>query len=148
MIHFVLMISSKGKVRLAKWYSSYSESDKERIVREVSNSVIGRSAKLCNFLEWQDFKLVWRRYTGLHIVTCIDKEDNELIQLESIQHYVEALDKHFGQVCELDLIFNFPRAYHILDEVFAAGELQEASRTEIQKLVNHQENAIKVCSYT
>ena len=32
------------------------------------------------------------------------------------QHFVETLDQYFGNVCELDLIFNFDRAYNILDE--------------------------------
>lgn len=33
-----------------------------------------------------------------------------------IQHFVEILDRYFGNVCELDLIFNFHKAYYILDE--------------------------------
>lgn len=37
----------------------------------------------------------------------VDKEDNELLGLEVIHHYVEMLDKYFGNVCELDIIFNF-----------------------------------------
>lgn len=37
----------------------------------------------------------------------IDMGDNELITLEIIHHYVEVLDRYFGNVCELDLIFNF-----------------------------------------
>ena len=34
-------------------------------------------------------------------------DDNELLTLEAIHQYVEVLDKYFGNVCELDLIFNF-----------------------------------------
>lgn len=37
----------------------------------------------------------------------IDTADNELIMLEVVHHYVEVLDRYFGNVCELDLIFNF-----------------------------------------
>lgn len=37
----------------------------------------------------------------------IDTADNELITLEVVHHYVEVLDRYFGNVCELDLIFNF-----------------------------------------
>lgn len=36
--------------------------------------------------------------------------DNELITLEVIHEFVEVLDKYFGNVCELDLIFNFHKA--------------------------------------
>ncbi|MQM18328.1 hypothetical protein Taro_051315 [Colocasia esculenta] len=34
-------------------------------------------------------------------------DDNELEALEIIHHFVEILDRYFGSVCELDLIFNF-----------------------------------------
>ena len=56
-------------------------------------------------------------------------------RLEMIHMYVEILDKYFGNVCELDLIFNFHKAYYILDEVFVAGELQETSKRQIQRIV-------------
>lgn len=35
--------------------------------------------------------------------------------------FVEVLDRYFGNVCELDLIFNFHKAYYILDELLVAG---------------------------
>ena len=38
--------------------------------------------------------------------------------------YVEVLDKYFGSVCELDIIFNFEKAYYILDELILGGEMQ------------------------
>ena len=44
--------------------------------------------------------------------------------LELIHRYVEVLDKYFGSVCELDIIFNFEKAYFILDELILAGEIQ------------------------
>ena len=31
--------------------------------------------------------------------------------------YVELLDKYFGSVCELDIIFNYEKAYFMLDEL-------------------------------
>ena len=37
----------------------------------------------------------------------VDKDDNELIGLEIIHNFVELLDTYFGNVCELDIIFNF-----------------------------------------
>jgi hypothetical protein len=43
-------------------------------------------------------------------VTFVDREDNELLALEVVHHFVEILDRYFGNVCELDLIFNFHKA--------------------------------------
>jgi hypothetical protein len=61
-------------------------------------------------------------------VACVDKNDNELIVLEQIHLFVEVLDRYFGNVCELDIIFNFHKAYYILDELFIGGHLQETSK--------------------
>ena len=40
-------------------------------------------------------------------------------------------DQFFGNVCELDLVFNFNKVYMILDEFFLAGEVQETSKQAI-----------------
>jgi len=139
MIHFVLLISRQGKVRLAKWYSPMSAKEKERAVRDVSSMIIGRPAKLCNFLDWKDKKIVNKRYASLYFVACIDKDDNELIAMEVVHHFVEVLDRYFGHVCELDLIFNFHKAFALLDEVIISGELQESSKRTIIRIMNAQD---------
>src|SRR5690349_10512384 len=139
MIHFALMISRQGKVRLAKWYTPMSLKERERAVREITHMVIGRPSKLCNFLEYKDKKIIYKRYflrfntsyASLYFVACCDATDNELITMEMVHLYVETLDKYFGNVCELDLIFNFHKAYFILDEVFLNGDIQESSKKVI-----------------
>jgi len=66
-----------------------------------------------------------------------------LIVLDIIHHFVEILDKYFGNVCELDLIFNFHKAYYLLDEYVIAGELQESSKKQILKAVINQDNLME-----
>jgi Clathrin adaptor complex small chain len=61
-----------------------------------------------NFVEFrQTSKVVYRRYAGLFFCACVDTNDNELAYLEAIHFFVEVLDAFFGNVCELDLVFNF-----------------------------------------
>ena len=106
-----------------KWICS------QQVIRDVTPLVLGRPLKLCNFLDWKDNKasrlqsrllfsfqtdltgrcmqVVYKRYASLFFVMGIDESDNELITLEIIHHFVEILDRYFGNVCELDLIFNF-----------------------------------------
>jgi len=139
MIHFVLLISRQGKVRLTKWYSPYSSKEKARAVREVSAVVLSRQQKQCNFLEYKDKKIIYKRYASLYFLACVDEDDNELIVLETIHHFVEVLDRYFGNVCELDLIFNFHKAYHILDELLITGELQEPSKKAILRVTAAQD---------
>lgn len=69
---------------------------------------------------------------------CVDKTDNELIAMETIHHFVEVLDRYFGNVCELDLIFNFHKAYFVLDEVLLNGQLQETSKKAILRVISAQ----------
>lgn len=40
-----------------------------------------------------------------------------------------------SKVCELDLIFNFHKAYYVLDELLSAGEIQESSKRVVLKSV-------------
>ena len=40
-----------------------------------------------------------------------------------------------AQVCELDIIFSFHKAYSLLDEVLLHGELQEANKREVLRAV-------------
>ena len=139
MIHFVLLISRQGKVRLTKWYSPYSAKEKARTVREVTGVVLARQPKQCNFLDYKDKKIIYKRYASLYFLACVDDDDNELIVLETIHHFVEVLDRYFGNVCELDLIFNFHKAYHVLDELLITGELQEPSKKAILRVTAAQD---------
>ncbi|KAL9316857.1 hypothetical protein ACSQ67_017858 [Phaseolus vulgaris] len=154
MIQFVLLISRQGKVRLTKWYSPYSQKERNKAIREISGLVLTRAPKLCNFVEWRGHKVVYKRYASLYFCMCMDEEDNELEVLEIIHHFVEILDRYFGsvssvqsfdfwRVCELDLIFNFHKAYYILDELLIAGELQESSKKTIARLIAAQDSLVE-----
>lgn len=54
----------------------------------------------------QDYRLIYRHYATLYFVFCVDSSESELGILDLIQVFVEALDKCFENVCELDLIFH------------------------------------------
>ncbi|TQE09461.1 hypothetical protein C1H46_004954 [Malus baccata] len=142
-IHFVLLISRQGKVRLTKWYSPYTQKERNKVLRELSGVILARGPKLCNFVDWRGYKVVYKRYASLYFCMCIDQEDNELEVLEMIHHFVEILDRYFGSVCELDLIFNFHKAYYILDEILIAGELQESSKKTVARLIAAQDSLVE-----
>ena len=115
---------------------------------------------MCNFLEYKgkyclrgssrkphakhnsllDTKVVYRRYASLFFIAGCSSTDNELITLEIVHRYVEQMDKYYGNVCELDIIFNFQKAYFILDELLLAGEMQESSKKNLLKCINQQDS--------
>lgn len=142
-IRFLLLLSRQGKVRLAKWYTTTIQKDRARIIKEVTPMVLCRTAKACNFIDWKDMKLVYRRYASLYFVVGVDQGDNELVTMEIIHQFVEGLDKYFGNVCELDLIFNFHKAYFILDELVLGGEMQEPSKKVVISVVESQDNQVE-----
>jgi AP-1 complex subunit sigma 1/2 len=86
-----------------------------------------------------DTKIVYRRYASLFFIAGCSSEDNELITLEVIHRYVEQMDKYYGNVCELDIIFSFTKAYYILDELLLAGELQESSKKNVLRCISQQD---------
>ena len=66
-------------------------------------------------------------------------DDNELLTLDILHQYVETLDRYFGNVCELDLIFNFQKSYYMLDELLVGGEMAEPSKKVVNRVVEAQD---------
>lgn len=138
-IKYIILLSRQGKVRLSKWYIAVSQKEKAKITRELTALVLGRRAKMCNVSEYEDSKIIYRRYASLFFIAGIENDDNELLTLEIIHRYVEQMDRAYGNVCELDIIFNFQKAYHILDELIIAGEIVESSKKEVLRRVGQQD---------
>ncbi|XP_073992608.1 AP-1 complex subunit sigma-2 isoform X5 [Rhodnius prolixus] len=139
MMQFMLLFSRQGKLRLQKWYVAHPDKLKKKITRELITTILARKPKMCSFLEWKDLKIVYKRYASLYFCCAIEQNDNELLTLEVIHRYVELLDKYFGSVCELDIIFNFEKAYFILDELLLGGEIQETSKKNVLKAIAAQD---------
>jgi len=127
MIKYILLFSRHGKARLQKFYLPHTDSQRKKIFKDIVTKVLGRTGKKCQFIEYHGDKIVYRRYASLFFAFCIEPNDNELLALETIHRFVEFLDRYFGSVCELDVIFNFEKAHWILDELIIGGEIQETS---------------------
>ncbi|KAK2513815.1 hypothetical protein Q9233_015295 [Columba guinea] len=55
--------------------------------------------------------------------------------LEVFSHPNNVRILYVGQVCELDIIFNFEKAYFILDEFVMGGEIQDTSKKSVLKAI-------------
>ena len=99
MIRFILLQNRQGKTRLAKYYVPLADDEKRKLEYEVHRLVVNRDPTHTNFVEFRNYKVVYRRYAGLFFSLCVDPNDNELTHLESIHLFVEMLDHFFANVC-------------------------------------------------
>ncbi|CAA2933339.1 AP-4 complex subunit sigma [Olea europaea subsp. europaea] len=85
----------------------------------------------CSFVEHRNYKIVYRRYASLFFLVGVDNEENELAILEFIHLLVETMDRHFGNVCELDVMFHLEKAHFMLEEMVMNGCIVETSKANI-----------------
>ena len=86
---------------------------------------------------------MYKRYVGLYVIMGVDRGDNEHLAAAAIHFFVELLDKYFGTVRELDLIYEFESCYRILDEFIFAGEVYCEDKQAIVDRIHAFERAVK-----
>eukprot|EP01035_Chromulina_nebulosa_P019967 gene19967-25936_t len=155
MIKGILIFNNQGKPRLVKFYQSVTgEDEQQSVIRKIYQQVAQRPDSFCNYLEgaipeWGDStRIVYRHYATLYFVFAVDSQESELGILDLVQVFVEALDKCFENVCELDLIFHSDKAHYILDEIIMAGMVLETNINHILTSITEQNklhnNSIKL----
>ncbi|PCH33369.1 Adaptor protein complex sigma subunit [Wolfiporia cocos MD-104 SS10] len=156
MIHAVLIFNTSGVPRLTKFYSPLHRSA-QTLVQRIFGLVSTRPSGLCNFLDapelegfltpqdggGEKLRVVYRNYATLYFVFVVDNAESELGVLDLIQVFVESLDRTFENVCELDLVFHFDEAHHILSEVIQGGLVLETNVEEIDRRVQEAAKARK-----
>ncbi|KAI0307938.1 Adaptor protein complex sigma subunit [Multifurca ochricompacta] len=155
MIHSVIIFNTSGIPRLIKFYTPINQSA-QAIVTKIYSLISIRSSGSCNFLEAPELdellgpkydieklRVVYRSYATLHFVFVVDSSESELGILDLIQVFVEALDRAFENVCELDLVFHFDEVHHILAEIIQGGLVLETNLDEIDSAVHQTASARK-----
>lgn len=85
------------------------------MVRELFATLSTRSENASSLIEAAQWfgvpgaRIIYRTYATLHFCVVIDGSESELGILDLIQVLVETLDRHFKNVCELDIIFNWEK---------------------------------------
>jgi len=155
MIHSVIIFNTSGVPRLTKFYTPIHQST-QTIVSKIYSLISTRTPSSCNFLEAPELdellgrqdvdeklRVVYRSYATLHFVFVVDLSESELGMLDLIQVFVEALDRAFENVCELDLVFHFDEVHHILAEVIQGGVVLETNLEEIDSSIRRAASARK-----
>ena len=59
---YIFLFSRQGKVRLQKWYNTYTQKEKKKIMRDLLTIILARKPKMCSFLEYKDYKVCYKRF--------------------------------------------------------------------------------------
>uniref|UniRef100_A0A2K6F8S1 AP-4 complex subunit sigma-1 n=1 Tax=Propithecus coquereli TaxID=379532 RepID=A0A2K6F8S1_PROCO len=102
MIKFFLMVNKQGQTRLSKYYEHVDINKRTLLETEVIKSCLSRSNEQCSFIEYKDFKLIYRQYAALFIVVGVNDTENEMAIYEFIHNFVEVLDEYFSRVEPID----------------------------------------------
>ncbi|KAK6702283.1 hypothetical protein SNK04_012186 [Fusarium graminearum] len=162
MINAFLVFNGQGQPRLTKFYTQLETSIQQRLISEIFTLVSNRPAGSCNFLplppmlaasgtshtsseEQNDVPtlVTYRNYATLYFIVISTSTESPLALIDLIQVYVEALDKLFENVCELDLIFNFETLHSTLSEMIIGGVVIETNLDRIVSGVKAQGTVAK-----
>ncbi|KAL6176039.1 hypothetical protein ACLB2K_052675 [Fragaria x ananassa] len=130
-IRFILMVNKQGQTRLAQYYEHLTLQERRALEAEIVRKCLARNQQQCSFVELWNYKIVYRRYVSLFFLVGVDNDENELAILEFIHLIAQTMDHHFGNVCELDIMFYLERAHFMLDEMVMNGCIVETSKTHI-----------------
>lgn len=127
MIKAILIFNTRGQARVLKFFDSCPTDSQQKLLRDAYQVISKRDIGACNFVEYEDMKLIYRHYATLYFVIAIDSTESEYDIYEVIHVFVQSLDEYFENVCELDLIFHSDKVNHILNEFFMGGFIIERS---------------------
>lgn len=138
----------------------------QRLISEIFTLVSARPNSACNFLPLPPLLapapssspapaassaqhndapslVTYRHYATLYFIVISTNTESPLALLDLIQVFVEALDRLFENVCELDLIFNFETLHAVLGEMIVGGVVVETSLDRVVEGVKSQGRVAK-----
>ena len=149
MILSVMIINNFGRARLCKFYERMPEARQQQVVKDIFGVLSARQENSSSFADASSCfgvpgaRIVYRQYATLYFIMVIDSNESELSVLDLIQVLVETLDRHFKNVCELDVIFNSEQVHWVIDEMVVAGLVVETSMQEILAAVEAQSKRMR-----
>jgi len=149
MIHCVLILNNFGNPRLVKFYSPLDIQSQQSLIKQVNELLANRSPTQSNFLTLpellkggseDELRVIYRLYATLNFIFVVDKQESDLGILDLIQVFVEALDKCFANVCELDIVFGWEVLQAVLEEIVQGGMVLETNVNAIVEAVDRNNN--------
>lgn len=134
---------------------------KQSLIDQIYKLVAQRPASACNFLPLPPLlsqgarsstensgpsdaptQITYRTYATLSFIMISTSTESPLALIDLIQVFVEALDRMFENVCELDLIFGYETMHAVLSEMIVGGVVVETNLEKIVAGVREQEGGV------
>ncbi|KAK2776967.1 60S ribosomal protein L8B [Onygenales sp. PD_12] len=159
MINAVLVFNNSGQPRLTKFYTQLDTQTQQSLLAQIYNLVSQRPSSACNFLPLPPLlaqgaspnsssspsdaptQITYRTYATLSFIVISTSTESPLALIDLIQVFVEALDRLFENVCELDLIFGYETMHAVLGEMIVGGVVIETNLERIVQGVKSQEGS-------
>ncbi|KAF7715805.1 Uncharacterized protein PECH_005973 [Penicillium ucsense] len=148
MINAVLVFNNNGQPRLTKFYTTLDTQTQQSLIAQIYHLVAQRPSSACNFLPLPPLlsqgaasttgpsdaptQITYRTYATLSFIMISTSTESPLALIDLIQVFVEALDRMFENVCELDLIFGYETMHAVLSEMIVGGVVVE---TNLERIV-------------
>ncbi|CAH3122723.1 unnamed protein product [Porites lobata] len=153
MLKFLLLVNKQGHTRVSQYYEYLELKERTTMEAEITRKCLTRNDGQCPFFEFENFKVIYKRYASLFFIVGVDSEENELAILEFIHNLVETLDRYFSSVVSviafylllfnpftvlpfldlpvLKIMFNLDKVHMILDEMIMNGQIVETNKNRI-----------------
>lgn len=105
------MVNKQGQTRIAQYFVHQELEERIAMEGEIIRKCLSRSETQvrptslyavanvqASFMEYQNYKIVYRRYASLFFIVGVDLNENELGILEFIHSLVETFDTYFKNV--------------------------------------------------
>ncbi|XP_064599697.1 AP-4 complex subunit sigma-1-like [Liolophura sinensis] len=107
MLKFLLVVNRQGHKRVSRYYEHMGHPD-DRLTTELDivRRTLSHDHKQCSFLDYHDYRLIYRKYLNLYFIIGVDKD-------------------------EAQIMYNIDHVHMILDEMIVNGQVVETSQSRI-----------------
>ena len=77
MIKAILVFNTRGQARVLRFFDSCTTELQQKLLREAFQIVSKRDLDSCNFVEYNENKLIYRHYATLYFVFAVDSTESE-----------------------------------------------------------------------
>ncbi|XP_052768529.1 uncharacterized protein LOC128208888 [Mya arenaria] len=125
MIKYLLVANTGAAVLIARFYEHVPRASQQELQEAVVRLCLARSDKQSTIVDYEDYTVVYKKFSSVVFIAGITKDENELAIIELFRHIGETLIKYFGNLTELHFVYNYEKVYMILDEVISGGYIAE-----------------------